>query len=120
MRELTSHKCNDLNEQIKIEVIDEPGLGGANHAYDIGPVDSVWSDCKIRFQKGAVKDAGINGISDESLLAIVEDRLASFQDGDFACTDSGFALEHVTLAIMRLQERTRDRISRGVEGHSVK
>lgn len=120
MRELTSHKCSDLNEQIKIQVMDEPGYGGACHAYDIGPADSAWSECEIRFQKGAVKDAGLNGISDEALLAIVEDRLVSFQAGPFACGENKWALHHIQEALSHLKDRTRDRVKRGVEGRSVK
>ena len=122
-RELTSHKCSDLNESINIQVQDEPGPGGANHKYRIvgsRPMESMNCVDLIRFQKGAVKDVGLNGISDEVLLAIVEDRLASFQDGPFACLENGTALDCVRSAIKALKLRTQDRISRGVEGHSKK
>lgn len=35
MRELNEHKINPGNDTLKITVLDEPGHGGANHAYDI-------------------------------------------------------------------------------------
>lgn len=118
MRKLTSHKCSDLNELIDIQAVDEPGPGGANHKYFI--CSSAWAMAMIEFQKGAVKDVGLNGISDEVLLAIVEDRLASFQDGDFACHENECALKYLRQAMGSLKARTQDRIKRGVEGRYVK
>jgi hypothetical protein len=47
------------------------------------------------------------------------DRLRSFQSGDFACKNNAFALEHLGSALGYLQQRTRDRLARGVEGRSV-
>lgn len=125
MRELTSHKTgSDLNESINVVVLDDPGLGGANYNYEIsvhGNWGAIWR-YKIRFQKGACKDKfnGVNGISDEALLAIVEDRLAGFQDGPFACEENEQALDHVRMATERLRRRTRHRSERGVEGRYVK
>ena len=87
MRELTSHKVNGLNEALKIEVLDEPGAGGANHVYGItdstfiGGSEPPKVTCPIRFQNGPIAEAGVNGISGEALLAIVEDRLKCFQAG---------------------------------------
>jgi hypothetical protein len=123
MRELTNHKCSDLNESINICVQDEPGPGGANHEYHIVTVKRLSNFNKrtcIEFQKGPVKEVGVNGISDEALLVIVEDRLASFQTGQFACSPNECALSYVRAAIDEMKTRTRDRISRGVEGHSKK
>lgn len=81
MRELTSHKVNGLNEALTIEVLDEPGHGGACHHYEIrlpgwtrepgGNSKGIWN---IEFQNGPIAEAGLNGISNEALLAIVEDQ----------------------------------------------
>ncbi len=35
MRGLNEHKINPGNYELTITVLDEPGNGGANHAYDI-------------------------------------------------------------------------------------
>ena len=35
MREITTHHGTGLNEALKLLVCDEPGAGGANHAYEI-------------------------------------------------------------------------------------
>jgi hypothetical protein len=122
VRELTSHKVNGLNEAIRITVLDEPGSGGANHEYGI-QIDT--GNCGqnlgvIRFQKGPVAEAGYNGLSNEALLAIVEDRLKSFQAGPYACENNEWALDCVREAMHFLKERTRERVQRGVEGTSQK
>jgi hypothetical protein len=123
-RELTSHKVNGLNEVLKIDVLDEPGQGNACHRYQI-----AWSEgddtsspprCVIEFQNGPIKEFGINGISNEALLAIVEDRLAGFQSGPFACDANQVALEHVRDAMETLHDRTIERVARGVEGTHAK
>ncbi len=57
-----------------------------------------------------------NGITNESLLAIVIDRLERFQAGDFACQDNHVALIHLNEAMTQLHRRTHSRMERGVEG----
>jgi hypothetical protein len=131
MRQLTEHKLNGLNESLEITVTDQPGAGGACHRYDITGFDteknpsatlpdgykSSFSRTIILFQNGPIKEVGcVNGISQEALLVILIDRLRSFQAGTYACRDNAIALTHLEDALMWLQKRTRDRISRGVEG----
>jgi hypothetical protein len=119
MRQLTDHKVNGLNEAIEITVMDEPGAGGACHEYALAlrdPSGTVKISIPIRFQNGPVKEAGFNGWSQEAFLAIVIDRLRSFQAGPFACRDNEHALAHCEVALNWLQKRTRDRMARGVEG----
>lgn len=116
MRELTGHKVNGLNEKLQISVLDEPGQGNACHKYAIGFIDSNKTLCSIDFQNGPVKEAGFNGISNESLIEVVIDRLRGFQSGQFACRDNAVALTKLEESMMWLQKRTRDRMARGVEG----
>lgn len=119
MRELTSHKVNGLNEALTITVLDEPGSGGASHQYSIR-----WSNSRdqtephsfIGFQNGPIQDAGVNGVSGEALLAIVEDRLKCFQEGPYKSRENALALTHIQEAMHWLHHRTRERMSRGVEG----
>lgn len=123
MRELTSHKANGLNEQITIQVLDEPGPGGASHVYGIAAADPVTENIEqtaIKFQKGPISESGVNGISIEALLAIVEDRLKGFQSGEHACLENQIALSRVQDAILMLHFRTRERLLREVEGTSAK
>lgn len=137
MRTLTDHKTNETNEALTIEVLDDPGAGGACHVYAImspqdieanrnakGPAkdaDHVTANrAIIRFQNGPIKEVGTNGVTQEALLAIVIDRLRSFQAGPYSSRENSLALTHAETALLWLQKRTRDRIARGVEGTSEK
>jgi hypothetical protein len=119
-RQLSSHKVNGLNEALTIEVVDDPGQGNACHVYDIVPTTGNAKGIRIEFQNGPIQEVGVNGISQEALLAIVEDRLLGFQSGDYACRENAIALGRVQEAMMWLHKRTRDRMVRGVEGTNEK
>lgn len=124
-RQLTSHRVNGLNESIQIIVRDEPGQGNACHDYRIEPITETHpqgaiNPCHIKFQNGPIQEVGVNGLSNESLLAVVEDRLLGFQSGPFACDENAVALKKLQEAMMWLQKRTRDRMARGVEGTNQK
>lgn len=131
MREITSHKVNECNEHLRIEVLDEPGAGGASHHYGISgfhtrnnaAADSSCDDetmIHLLFQNGPIPEKGTNGITQEVLLAIVRDRLQSFQSGPYACRENALALTKIEEAIHWLHHRTRARLERGVEGtHTV-
>lgn len=130
MRAINDHVVNPANDQIKIVVTDEPGAGGANHRYEITGFNTEGNASAldrngygysfnkqiILFQNGPIAEAGVNGITQEVLLAIVADRLRSFQSGPYACSENGAALVNVEQAMMWLQKRTLDRMRRGVEG----
>lgn len=115
-RELTSHKVNGLNEVLKVEVLDKPGPGSACHSYAITPLVGNASGVRIDFQNGPLGENPPNGLSNEALLAVVEDRLLGFQNGDYACRENALALTKIQEAMMWLHKRTRDRMARGVEG----
>ncbi len=118
MRIITDHIVeNDLAKQLTITVKDDAGQGGANHEYEITNADLLQL---VKFQNGPIKEFGVNGVTQEVLLAIVIDRLRSFQVGQFACRDNAIALTHCEEALMWLQRRTRERIKRGVEGTNQK
>lgn len=95
---------------------DERGAGNAYHKYEI----LRGKGCKIKFQKGPIKECGINGIFQEDLLVVVRDRLKCFQEGEYACRENEEALKHVNLALDNLNARTANREARGVEGTSEK
>lgn len=70
----------------------------------------------LLFQNGALPVTGANGITHESLLAILIDRLRHFQGGDFRCGQNAYALLHLSQALTWLHARTSERMRRGVEG----
>lgn len=119
MRKIESHKVvgNERNE-VEIYAVDEPGSGGACHAYEVMVSDGQYGFdlATIIFQNGPIPVNGINGVTHEVLLAIVKDRLECFQAGPFPCAENETALAFVTEALEILKGRTRDRIARQVEG----
>lgn len=116
MRTITDHIVNPANDRITINVVDEPGAGGANHEYDVIIGNGPTKATRISFQNGPIAEAGVNGLTQEVLLAIVADRLRSFQAGPFACRENALALTKIEEAQHWLQSRTIARMRRGVEG----
>ena len=135
MRFLNDHKVNPANDTLSIAVVDEPGAGGAHHAYLISGADfdsnpgsataleyakaTDTDGCVVLFQNGPIPEAGVNGVTHEALLAIVADRLRSFQAGPFSCRENAIALTKIEEALHWLQQRTLARMRRGVEGTNV-
>lgn len=126
MREITSHRVNPANDKLVLQVLDEPGSGGANHLYLVSGFNSAGNpseqefdsadSTQILFQNGPIAEAGVNGLTHEVLLAILIDRLEAFQRGPFASRYNAAALGHVQEAQRVLFERTRERMGRNVEG----
>ena len=115
MREIKLSKINKLNSTINILAEDRDIETGSCIEYqiDYGYGDSDF--IPIPFQNGNPEE-GINGISNETLLAILIDRLQGFQTGKFSSRETAIALTHLEEALMWLEKRTRERIERGVEG----
>lgn len=124
MRELTGHKVNPANDVLRVLVLDEPGSGGAHHHYEIqiptNEPNSTATTVPVRFQNGPIKEAGVNGLTHEALLAILIDRMEGFQAGPYASPDNQEALEAMRAAQTALQRRTLARMARGVEGTHAK
>jgi hypothetical protein len=129
VREIRDHIVEgDLPQnQLKVEVMDEPGAGGANHRYDISGMEShnpssprsgAERQMIILFQNGPIKEAGLNGVTQEVLLAIIIDRLRCFQEGPFPSDLNLTAFRHCCVALDCLKARTIERLSRGIEGET--
>lgn len=128
MREITTHILNQANSNLKLSVLDEPGSGGANHSYLIkgfnvegNPAASIYpkdtdSELNILFQNGPILEVGVNGVTQEVLLAILIDRLQGFQKGPYSTKANACALTHLEEAMHWLHARTLERMQRGVEG----
>ena len=121
MRELSigSHRFT------KVIVLDEPGQGNACHEYIVNNIDHgnerlAESYADVKFQDGPIKENRVNGCHQEDLLAIVIDRLESFQAGEFACEENHKALGCIKEALKWLNHRTAVRQKRGVEGTNIK
>ena len=75
---------------------------------------------RVLFQKGPIKEAGVNGCHNEDLIAMVLDRLQSFQSSEYHCRENALAITKLEEALFWLRARTDGREARGVEGtHAV-
>lgn len=122
-RRVHGHEGSTLNDNLSIMSDDRDENGNASiYCIDVvgGAPQSGGMKCMIQFQKGPLKEAGHNGISDEALIAVVIDRLEGFNSGKYRCRENICAITHLQEALMWLQKRTADRQRRGVEGtHQV-
>lgn len=129
MREITSHHTNAANRAITIAADEpDPNNGNASHVYTLEihdphaayTISTARDNQLIEFQHGPIAEVGINGITNEALLAIVIDRLQGFQTSKYACRENALALTKLQEAAMWLEWRTKARTARGVEGtHNV-
>ena len=112
IREITSHKVNGCNEAIKIEA-SLPVDGVPTRYYvRVGTRGGGESGISLDFQNGPTGEVGTNGVTHEALIAVVVDRLQSFQRGRSSCRENALALTHLEEAMHWLEHRTRGRLAR--------
>lgn len=121
MKQITTHHDGfGLNESISVVAVDEPGPGGAHHRYlfDLDVKGEHRHEAGyLQFQRGPRNETeSVPGVTEGAVLAVVIDRLESFQAGEYACEENAEALRclHDALDWMRL--RTHRRAERGVLG----
>lgn len=75
---------------------------------------------EVWFQRGPIKEEGVNGVMNEDLIAMVITRLEHFQKSEFACRENAIAITKLEEALLWLRKRTMAREKRGVEGtHTI-
>jgi hypothetical protein len=123
MRKITGHETNPVNEAISITADERDAENGnTSHVYGV-----TWLDpdgdrvgVEVLFQNGPIKEHGVNGVTNEVLLAILIDRFQGFQTSKWACEENERTLYHLVEALGAQIERTKGREKRGVEGtHEV-
>lgn len=92
------------------------GTNVEGHQYQV-ILDSAGS-VNINFQNGPVKENGVNGLTNEALLAILIHR-TKYLDNKFGCDENKRAIQHMEEALVNLEVRTARRMVRGVEGTNV-
>ena len=121
-------KLENLND---VFALDEPGPGGACHLYEVVKLNTG-RICEedgtfrtrpenmlltVQMQEGPRNSLdAIHGVLDTDLLEIVRDRLTAFQAGPYACRENACALTHIVEALLWMNKRVEDRITRGVLG----
>ena len=96
----------------------DPASGNMSHEYSVDyKGEPGWSQ-SLHFQHGPIAEHGVNGLTNEALIAIVIDRLNGAQEGQFRCRENALAITKLEEASLWLARRTLDRMTRGVEGQS--
>lgn len=113
MREVTRHKMqNAANEQLTIQSVDLPTGEPVIYTINIPHGPNV----ALNFQNGPIGEVGVNGLTNEALLAIIIDRLSYYQEGKFKCRENALAITKLEEGLLWLHSRTLERLQRGVEG----
>lgn len=76
------------------------------------------SSSQIQFQQGTVPVEGVNGVTNEALLAILIHRI-KFLNSKVPCLENSEALFRLEKAMIWFNQRTANRKARGVEGKDV-
>ncbi len=118
VRELTGHKGGIVNDAISLKAMDDPDAGGACRMYYAAyqNSDNCGEVVAFKFQNGSPQTVGVNGITNEVLIAILIDRLEGFQSGPFACEENHEAIYSLNRAKDFLNFRTEKRNLAGIEG----
>jgi hypothetical protein len=124
MRNVSHLALTPTDKAIAITADDrDPQAGNMSHDYVVTfaepePGAPQMDPVRLHFQHGPIKEAGVNGITNEALIAIVIDRLNGAQEGPFRCRENALAITACEEASLWLAKRTLDRMARGVEGQS--
>lgn len=95
----------------------------APHHFQVKPADPwhrMENLSEVIFQKGPIKDHGVNGVHNEDLIGMVICRLEHFQKSEFSCRENAMAITKLEEALLWLRKRTIGRENRGVEGTNQK
>jgi len=105
----------------KLEVLAHSDSQGYPYLYEVSFIDNNGQKqtVNIKFQNGVESETGVNGVTMECVLAIVAHRLKAFQNSKFACGENEHAIMCSNEALDVLNQRTRKRIERGIEGKDV-
>ncbi len=100
---------SDANGVLTIAVM---GGDSEGHDYIVNASGTVMT---VNFQNGPVRESGVNGMTNEALLAILIHRTKYLND-QFPCRENALAITKMEEALMWFEKRTADRMKRGVEG----
>ena len=99
------------------------------HIYHLSPsddpdevVDNYSEGCQtLKFQNGPIKEVGVNGVTEASLLKVLIDRFEYFQtmkNGEFGTKENECVLDNLYCCLCKINQRSLDRSKRGVEGYN--
>lgn len=74
---------------------------------------------EVHFQEGPIKEAGVNGVANEDLIAMVICQLEHFNQSEYRCRENSMAITKLEEALLWLRKRTMGREKRGIEGTHI-
>ena len=83
----------------KVVCMDEAGAGGVCHEYQVISSETEIPFADISFQKGLIKEAGVNGCHNEDIIVIILDRLRNVQVGEHKCYENYEVIKKLEEAI---------------------
>jgi hypothetical protein len=100
------HKINRVNAELVVEHVGP--FGHVNgHPQDTWVVKTPQNgEIDLCFHAG---EGVANGLTNEVLLAVVEERLVEWQKGEHACEENGWAIDYVRAALEALRMRAEKR-----------
>jgi len=120
VRTITTHHTHDASKALTLDAVEDDS--GEPYVYVLGingPDGVTLESGHLQFQRGPLRD-GVNGISDEVLLAIIIDRLEhaerasprGYEECDWALTYARATMGHLKLLTKRrAKEHRSDKVS---------
>ncbi len=117
MHEVTGHEVEGEKVNVRVLALDLPSIGGACNQYRVERGDGSVMGF-LNFHDGPIElnVNDVNGLTMESLIVILQDRLRGFQEGPYSCKQNDLAIKRLDEALRALQARTKERIARDVAG----
>jgi len=92
---------------------------GHEYEIEVGPLPRF----RVKFQNGPVKETGVNGIQCDEIIRVLIDRLIYLNDiylnGKYRNRYNSIAISKLEEALWALEERTKKREARKIEGTSL-
>jgi len=98
-KKVNAHEINLINTQLNVEMSDI-------YCYQVSAENGFYTE--LNFQHGPVSENGVNGITNEVLLAVVLHRLQNFKSHT-KCPENEHAIVKVQEALQWLLHRIRSR-----------
>ena len=121
MRQITDHHDGHGLADSIIVTSDklDPEAGNAAHCYTVTDKHGR-TIATVQFQHGPrAEDGSLSGCTDGVLLAIIVDRMRSFNAGPFGTRENALVMTHCQEALHWLAHRANERAARGVLGKNT-
>lgn len=118
VKEIGKFKVGDLDELTRMNEDDLP-LAELNEWVFDHPImiDHFENEITFRIQNGPIKEHGVNGCQVDTIIETAKKILEGL-DAKFPSEYNKLAINKLDMALSHLEQRTKDREKRGVEGTS--